>query len=166
MGNMNESKTCDECGNEVTPDSDFCPNCGVLFPGDIPLPCDTHGSKVATGVCVVCNTLVCSACSKSRKGRLLCTVHAGVVLEEGWAEVFRSTDVNEAEMAKAFLESEGYTVHPTDFGSVGYVWDGGGDSSISRSALNKPARLFVPIPGYVKAKEVLQDWQSSSEFQD
>jgi RNA polymerase subunit RPABC4/transcription elongation factor Spt4 len=163
---MEKTKLCEHCSNEVTLDSEFCPNCGSLFPGDIPLHCDTHSSKVATGVCVVCHALLCSACGTSPHSRLLCPAHAVVILEEGWAEVFRSTDVNEAEMAKAFLESEGYTVNPTDFGSVGYVWDGGGDSSMSRSALNKPARLFVPIPDYVKAKEVLQDWQSSSEFQD
>jgi hypothetical protein len=93
-------------------------------------------------------------------------MHASVVLEECWAEVFCSTDVNEAGVARAFLESEGYAVHSADFGAVGYLWDGGGDSSLSRSVLNKPARVFVPIPDYVQAKEVLQDWQSSGEFQD
>lgn len=163
---MDETKQCDQCGNEVTSDSEYCPNCGTLFPGDMPVHCEVHPSKTAVGVCVICQTLVCPACGAKRHGRMLCTAHTGVLLEEAWAEVFRSTDVNEAEMARAFLESEGYTVHAADFGSVGYVWDGGGDSAVSRSALNKPARLFVPIPEYVKAREVLQDWRSSSEFQE
>jgi hypothetical protein len=42
------------------------------------------------------------------------------------------------------------------------VWDGGGDSALSRSAISKPAKVFVPIPEYLKAKESLEEWKSGA----
>ena len=163
---MEELATCSNCDEEVTTDSDFCPHCGVLFVEDDSIRCQTHTEKPASGVCILCRTLICSSCSMEEKGRLLCEGHAGVSVQEDWAEVFRSTDVNEAEMAKAFLESQGFKIHMLNFGSIGYVWDGGGESPLSRSALNKPVQVFVPIPDYLQAKGVLEDWQFSDKFQE
>ena len=84
-------------------------------------------------------------------------------VEEDWAEVFRSTDIAEAELVKSVLESSGQKVLVQNFNSVGFVWDGGGDSSISRSNINKPAKVFVPIPEYVNALQVVEEWKSSEK---
>ena len=65
-------------------------------------------------------------------------------------------------MVKAILESSGHKVLVQNFAPVGYVWDGGGDSALSRSALSKPAKVFVPIPEYLKAKESLEEWKSGT----
>ncbi|MCX6144085.1 MAG: hypothetical protein NTZ35_12800 [Ignavibacteriales bacterium] len=63
-------------------------------------------------------------------------------------------------MIRAFLQSAGHKVLVRDFAPVGYVWDGGGDSAVSRSNISKPAKIFVPIPEYLKAKESLEEWKS------
>lgn len=76
--------------------------------------------------------------------------------------VFKSTDINESEFAKSFLESNGFKVLVQNFTPMGYAWDGGGDSPLSRSNLNKPAKVFVPIPEYVKAEEAVREWKSGS----
>jgi hypothetical protein len=85
-----------------------------------------------------------------------------VEVQQDWAEIFRSTDINESEMVKAILETSGHKVLVQNFAPIGYVWDGGGDSALSRSALGKPAKVFVPIPEYLKAKESLDEWQSGT----
>ena len=79
-----------------------------------------------------------------------------------WAEVFRSTDVHDAELAKSLLEDAQYHIETQNFGSIGYAWDGGGDNPQSRSNLNNPAKIFVPIDEYLKAKEALDDWRNAS----
>jgi len=100
-------------------------------------------------------------CGETNDGRLFCSEHLDVVLEDDWAEVLRSTDINEAELAKAILDGVGFHVEVRDFGSIGFVWDGGGDSSLSRSQLGKPARVFVPISELLQARETLREWESS-----
>jgi hypothetical protein len=52
-------------------------------------------------------------------------------------------------------------VQVQNFNSVGFIWDGGGDSPISRSNINKPAKVFVPIPEYLDAMEEIVEWKSS-----
>jgi hypothetical protein len=83
-----------------------------------------------------------------------------VVLD--WANVFQSNDVTEAELARSVLESEGFTLQTQNFQSIGYIWQGGGESSFSRSAVNRPAKVFVPIPEYLKARDVVLEWDSPS----
>ena len=92
---------------------------------------------------------------------MFCSEHLDVFVEDDWAEVLTSTDINEAELAKAVLESVSIDVQVQDFGSIGFAWDGGGDSSLSRSQLGQPARVFVPISEYVQALEALREWKSS-----
>ncbi len=60
------------------------------------------------------------------------------------------------------LESTGHKVQVQNFNSIGFVWDGGGDSPISRSNINKPAKVFVPIPEYLEAVKVVEEWRSSN----
>ena len=65
-------------------------------------------------------------------------------------------------MVRAFLEAAEHKVLVQNFAPVGFLWDGGGDSALSRSAISKPAKIFVPIPEYLKAKESLEEWKSGA----
>jgi hypothetical protein len=153
--------SCSNCEGELTADSDFCPHCGYLLT-DAALFCEVHETVEASGVCIVCQRLVCEMCSEESERRVLCLDHLDVHVEGDWAEVFRSTDVNDAELAKSLLLDAGHHVEVQGFGSIGYAWDGGGDNPMSRSNLNNPAKIFVPLDEYLKAKEMLDDWGNAS----
>jgi RNA polymerase subunit RPABC4/transcription elongation factor Spt4 len=153
---------CPKCTEEVTRDSDFCPHCGALYSGASGQMCDSHTGQLATGVCIICRELVCESCMSVVRGRTFCPDHRKVKVEQDWARIFQSTDINEGEMIRAFLESSGYKVLLQNFAPIGFVWDGGGDSAISRSNMSKPAKIFVPIPEYLKAKESLEEWKSGA----
>ncbi len=156
---MSDLITCSNCSGEVTEDSDFCPHCGYLLTDTNPM-CDTHTDNEAGGVCIICRRLVCDLCSEENDRRVFCLEHLDVIVNGDWAEAFRSTDVHEAELAKSLLQDAKLYMEVQNFGSVGYAWDGGADNAQSRSNLNSPAKIFVPIDQYLKAKEVLDEWQS------
>jgi RNA polymerase subunit RPABC4/transcription elongation factor Spt4 len=153
---------CPGCMEEITPDSDFCPHCGILFSSAAGQSCDTHPQHQASGICIICRNLVCSDCGKLVRNRTFCLDHRKVEVQQDWARVFQSTDINESEIARAVLESTGQKMLLQNFTPIGYLWDGGGDSALSRSALSKPAKIFVPIPEYLKAKESLEEWRSGA----
>jgi RNA polymerase subunit RPABC4/transcription elongation factor Spt4 len=157
---MPEYDICKHCGGEVTKDSDFCPHCGVLFTESESVFCETHQDRRANGVCIICRKLVCEKCGSRVHRRMFCTEHKDVEVQQDWALIFESTDINEAELAKSFLQSASFHMQLQSFNSIGFVWDGGGDSALSRSALSKPAKIFVPIPEYLAALKAFQEWQS------
>lgn len=157
---MPELITCSNCQGELLDDSDFCPHCGYLLT-DEKLFCELHPPKGAVGVCIICQRLVCEMCSEESEHRVLCLDHLEVIVDGDWAEVFRSTDVNEAELAKSLLQDAKHHVEIQNFGSVGYAWDGGGDNPQSRSNLNNPSKIFVPLDEYVGAKQMLDDWRDA-----
>ncbi len=158
---MTDYNRCPRCDGEVTVDSDFCPHCGVLYSEAKDVFCDTHQGEAATGVCIICRKVVCRKCAKKHDGRTFCEEHTGVEVRQDWAVVFQSTEINEAELAKSVLESAHHKVLVQNFGSIGYAWDGGGDSPQSRSNLGRPAKVFVPIPEYTEARKTIAEWQSS-----
>ena len=158
---MSELTNCHYCGNEITDDSDFCPHCGVLFAEAGEVFCDEHLQEPAICVCIICRKVCCEDCGVKVAGRSFCLAHRKVKVQEDWSEVYRSTEVADAELVKSLLESTGHKVLCQNFDSIGFVWDGGGDSPISRSNINKPAKVFVPIPEYLQAMEVVYDWRSS-----
>lgn len=158
--------TCDNCGGEVTLDSDFCPHCGVIFTEAGKVVCDTHAQSLATGICIICRKLVCGECGAVVHHRTFCLEHKGVEVQQDWAKIFQSSDINEAELVKSVLQSAGSTVQVQNFNSIGFVWEGGGDSSLSRSALSKPAKVFVPIPEYLGAVKTLQEWNSGDMMKE
>jgi RNA polymerase subunit RPABC4/transcription elongation factor Spt4 len=151
--------TCSSCNEEITSDSDFCPHCGVLFQEAENVFCDEHQKNPAQGVCIICQRLICQECGVLVAARTFCQVHRKVKVQEDWAEVFRSTEVADAELIKSLLESTGIEVLEQNFSPKGSIWEG--DSSIWRSNINKPAKVLVPIPEYLKAMEVIYDWRSS-----
>ena len=152
--------SCSSCTEEITPDSEFCPHCGVLFDAAANEKCDTHPENLANGICIICRKLVCEECGKVVHGRHFCLEHRSVEVQQDWAQAFQSTDINESELVKSLLESNGFRVLVETFMPMGYVWGGGGDSALSRSAVNKPAKVFVPIPEYLRAEEALKEWKS------
>lgn len=154
---------CPECGGEVTSDSDFCPHCGELFEGSDALRCSFHPQNRAVAVCIICQRTVCEECGKKKQNRWLCPDHSNVTVEQDWALIFQSPDINEAELVKSVLESIGKKVVARNFGPNNVVWEGGGDSLFSRQALNRLAKLFVPIPEYDDAKKALREWESSNK---
>jgi hypothetical protein len=156
---MADQTTCSNCNEEVTVDSDFCPHCGMLFKETENVFCDEHQKNPAQGVCIICQRLVCQECGVSSAGRIFCEAHRKVEVQEDWAEVFRSTEVADAELIKSLLESTGVKVLEQNFSPKGSIWEG--DSSIWRSNINKPAKVLVPIPEYLQAMEVVYDWRSS-----
>ena len=158
---MPELIKCHYCGGEITPDSDFCPHCGVLFAEAGEVFCDVHQQKPAASVCIICRKVCCDECGGKVRGRYFCSTHRKVKVEQDWAEVFRSTEIRDAELVKSVLESTGHKVLVHNFNSIGFIWDGGGDSPISRSNINKPAKVFVPIPEYLDAVKEIADWKSS-----
>ncbi len=156
-------KNCVACGSLCSSSSDFCPSCGTLFPSATGVFCSKHGSRPARAVCVVCQAPFCAECCKLIDGRALCSSHAGVKIEQDFAMVYSSTDIKDAELAKAILDSRGFHVVVRDFTPIGYVWDGAGDTALSRSLLRKQAKVFVPILDYERALIVLNEWSTGRE---
>lgn len=153
---------CPHCSGELTPESDFCPHCGNLLEDEGNVFCSMHPHVPGIAVCVICRRVVCRECGKKKSGRWLCLDHENVKMEQDWALIFESPDINEAELIKSVLESVGQRVVVRNFGPNNVVWEGGGDSLFSRQALNRPAKVFVPIPEYEKAKLALDEWTASS----
>jgi hypothetical protein len=86
-----------------------------------------------------------------------------VKIEQDYALVYSSADIADAELARAVLDSRGFKVVVRDFTPIGYVWDGAGDSTLSREMLRKQAKVFVPIPDYAAALVVLNEWSTGTE---
>jgi len=156
-------KRCTQCSGEVTADSDFCPHCGTLFVRGEPAVCDTHSESEAEGVCIICRKVICGACGKQKDRRWFCTKHRGVKVEQDWVLIFESPEINESELVKSVLESVGLHVVVRNFNANTVVWEGGGDSMVSRQTLNRPAKVFVPIPEYEDALKAFEEWESASE---
>jgi hypothetical protein len=155
---MAEFITCTNCEGDVSEDSEYCPHCGYLLT-DETVWCEHHPNKEAGGVCIICQRVVCAQCSEESERRVFCVEHLDVRVNGDWAEAFRSTDVHDAELAKSLLQDAKLHVEVQNFSSIGYAWDGGGDNPLSRSNLNNPAKIFVPLHQYLKAKEVLDEWR-------
>lgn len=160
---MQEYGPCSSCGGEITKDSDFCPHCGILLERMIFVPCDTHPRGRAVGVCILCRVPICHDCLHINEGRRFCPEHKNVRVEQDWALIFQSDDINEAELVRSFLESIDQQVILRNFTAHGFIWDGGGDSAFSRQAVNRPAKLFVPVPEYVAARKALEEWESAPQ---
>ena len=157
---------CSHCGEEITEDSDFCPHCGTLFESAGSPRCEMHESVLASGVCIICRELVCRSCGARLGGRTFCEAHRGVKVQQDWAEIVRATDMNEAELVRAVLQGGGFKVQTQNFESIGYAWDGGGDSSQSRSNLSRPAIVLVPIPEFLRAEEAIAEWRASGSTEN
>jgi hypothetical protein len=140
---MLELTTCANCNNEVTDDSDFCPHCGYLFKEAPPVHCETDLDQEATGVCIICQKLVCPRCREVRNNHLFCINHGNVVVREDWAVVFESRSTAEAELVKNYFDAN----------SIQSL-----TQNVSLRARSRDlARVFVPIPEYLRAQKMLDE---------
>ncbi|HTP80892.1 MAG TPA: hypothetical protein VMM57_10895 [Bacteroidota bacterium] len=152
---------CTACFGEVTDDSDYCPHCGIIFEQAAAAQCSRHPDSGAVAVCIICRDPLCKKCAHRKRGRYFCVDHRRVAVQQDWAEVLVSTEVLDAELAKSLLESNGFHVLAQNFQSVGFVWDGGGDSPVSRSNIGRPAKVLVPIPEYSSARRTIEEWRGA-----
>ena len=144
---------CPRCGEGVYEGSDFCPHCGVLRdPAGLP-QCPVHRDRTAEDVCIICHQLLCPQCRKRKQGRSFCTDHHKVEVVLDWANVFQSDDVAEADLIRSVLEADGFTIQQQNFDSGGNIFG---------TALVRPAKVFVPIPEYHKARDLVLEWESQS----
>ena len=157
---MPEYINCSSCSEEITEDSDYCPHCGIIFRETENSVCEQHAPRQASGVCIICHKVMCFECSVKRQNKVFCSEHAEIEVQQDWALVYQSTEISESELIKSILESSGHKVLGQNFNSIGFVWDGGGDSPVSRSNINKPAKVFVPIPEYFEAISAIEEWKS------
>lgn len=151
-----ELDECGNCGERVTPESDFCIHCGVLL-SEEEFRCGTHPASPAVAVCIICNRLLCAECPKQKHGKMFCHEHMAVEVSEDWAVAFKSVDYYEANIVRGKLESAGITVNPRNNTSIGFIADGVIDSAIGRSILRYPVKVFVPLDQYLDAIEILKE---------
>jgi len=156
-----ETRSCSNCDCEVTEDSDFCPHCGVIFELIEKVLCETHPERPASTVCIICRATLCKECAQRVRRRFFCNEHCSVEVEEDWAEVYRTHDANDAEMVKSVLAAAGVGVQAQNLSPapMGAFF---GESAVFRLLMRYPAKIFVPIPEYAHAVQVLKDWQSDS----
>ncbi len=155
-----ETIVCPKCKEAVSEESEYCIHCGALLKKDKLILCALHPDTVATAVCVLCQQPLCSACTIEVENRTVCIFHQDVEILDDWAVIFQSTDITEAELIRAVLKENDFQVVVQNFDSIGYAWDGGGESPISRSNLNKPARILVPLWEYGDAEQCIEEWRS------
>lgn len=159
---MSKYVSCISCGEEVTADSDFCPHCGIVYERGGSVFCEKHPQTKGVSVCIICRRVLCEYCLSVQGGRRFCGEHKSVKVEQDWAKVFQSTEINDAELVRSVLQNAEFHVEVQNFNSIGFVWDGGGDSPQSRSNLGKPAKVFVPIPEFLRAEAFLREWESGN----
>lgn len=94
---------CKRCGARYE-GGDSCPICGTL---QATVPCETHPERMATARCVVCGRALCAACGADRRRGALCETHRGVLLIEGWAQVYGPNTEFEAQLLRENLQAEG-----------------------------------------------------------
>lgn len=145
--------SCTHCGGDVTPDSDFCVHCGVLF--EKKSACETHPERSAVAVCVLCHRLMCSDCARETNRRFFCEKHSTVEVEEGWALVFQSLDLFEASLVRTKLGGAGISVSVQNDHSIGFF--GFMDTPIGRTNLDYPVKIFVPFDQYLLASQLLAE---------
>jgi hypothetical protein len=135
---------CERCGERYR-GADACPACGAARET---LACAEHPDREAAGRCVVCGRAVCDECRVDDRYAFLCREHEGVMVIEGWAQVYSAPNEFEAQLLRENLRAEGidaqiYSQRDTSF-SVDL-----GELSI--------VRLLVPVWEYEHALHVIRE---------
>ena len=140
-----ETVTCAVCGTEHEP-ADACPVCGALR---TPVPCDEHPDRTAHSRCVLCGRAVCERDADEGRRPTTCPEHRSVPVIEGWAQVFSTATVVEAQLLAENLKSEGIDstiydqadrIFPVDLGELSIV------------------RLMVPVWEYGTALQLIRGY--------
>jgi hypothetical protein len=152
--------TCDECGQSVNADDDFCPRCGSLFIDDV--FCENHSNVSAEGVCIVCSKPYCSKCGFKTSGHFLCNHHGNYEIFEGMVRVYGVLDDLAAQYASSCLEQAG--LHPVIFcrdqpkGGPRFVYtlyEAAGD--FDGHVINE-IKVMVPCQEVLEAEETLRSF--------
>lgn len=154
--------SCEHCREDVTWDSDYCPHCGALIRMEEPVHCEHHPDRIAAGVCIMCRTPICPECMKLIHNKRFCLEHQDIEVQQDWAKVYESDDIMEAELVKGILRQEGMLAQvmneklnasPIPLPDVPVV----------RSNDRRPAKVFVPIPAFQQALDILIEWDKGKK---
>lgn len=103
---MPEEIICENCGSEVEPDDDFCPECGVLFLENV--KCTNHKTVPAEGACVICMHPFCKDCGTHLNNiYFVCSEHSNYEILEGLVCVVEEEDAGRAQRITDYLKSNG-----------------------------------------------------------
>ena len=153
---------CDNCENEVSSDSDFCPHCGSLFVEDA--SCINHPDVSAEGACVICCEAFCEQCGANVDDVFICNQHDSLEFIDGMVRVFGTNDVVQVEFAKDCLEKNG--LHPFIFSKKASPMHlGGSDYSLFRASGEKPGNSINEVKLLVPAGETLDALRSLKELE-
>jgi len=135
---------CSRCGQEYV-GGDSCPACGLLRAEQ---PCDNHMAEVGVGRCVLCGRSLCSRCVDGDRSVTLCEEHRSVPIIEGWAQVYSTTSVVEAQLLRENLEGEGVDAQVYSQKDRMFNFDLGEMSIV---------RLLVPVWEHEQAMRVIRE---------
>jgi hypothetical protein len=153
------SLICMRCESPAEETDTYCRNCGGVFADN--LPCSIHGSRAASGVCVICALACCDECGGDRNGTFLCDKHWEYEVQEGYARVFGSIDNVQAQHVTSCLKQAGF--HPF-FYSRGFNPGPGMVGPVVLGAIrnygNHPIaemKVLVPYAEVLEADRVLRE---------
>lgn len=148
---------CSDCGNDITTEDEFCPECGALFEESV--NCTVHADIDAAGVCIICCHAFCEKCGARENNRFLCNEHYHYEIYQGMARIYGSLDDTEIQYMKSCIEQEGF--HPVIFsrtqpmgGSrlLNNLYEANGDS---KGHIVNEIKLMVPCQEVIAAVEIL-----------
>lgn len=141
---MESTQSCPHCGETIAADAEACPACGHLH---IAEQCDRHGDREAKGVCVICDAALCDDCNCGGETHFICEDHRQIPVEQGWAQVYTTSDDLEAQLIRGNLEEAGVDARvlsqkdhfavPVDLGDL------------------SPVRVMVPAFSYEEAMHLI-----------
>ena len=139
------TETCPHCGESIAADSEACPACGDIR---ISTTCFLHVARPATGECVVCGLAVCDECNAGGETHYLCATHGDIPVQQGWAQVYTTSDDLEADLIRQNLEAEGVDARVLSQKDHFSIPVDMGDFS--------PVRVLVPAFSYSDALKVIE----------
>lgn len=141
---METTIRCPRCDQEIDAEGPACPACGHIHAGT--LQCQRHPDRTAVGVCVVCGDALCDECDATDEVHHACVDHRAIPVIEGWAQIYTTSGVVEAELIRENLQADGIDAAVLSQKDRSFGVDLGELS---------PVRLLVPAYAYVEAMKFL-----------
>ena len=141
---MESNIRCPRCEQEIDAGNATCPACGQFLAERA--SCARHVERRAEGVCVVCGDPVCDECDPTEEVHYICPNHRTVPVIEGWAQIYSTSDVVEANLIRENLASEGLDAAVLSQKDRSFTVDLGDLSAV---------RILVPAYEYLDAMEVV-----------
>lgn len=144
------TEVCGHCGENIASGEDACPACGHLH---VTATCAKHADRKAEGQCVICGSTLCAGCNRGGDTHFVCDTHSNIPVEQGWAQVYTTSDDLEAQLIRDNLQAEGVDARvlsqkdhfalPVDLGDL------------------SPVRVLVPAYSYSDAANLIQSHRDS-----